>query len=390
MQSPSLATRTVGLIAIPLLVASMLIGIVPRPEAASAATCQNWTGVPPPSPGAWSVLNGVTTFPCRAWAVGWYDNGPASQTLILHWDGTAWARVPSPSPGRAPTGSTLNAVTATSSTNAWAVGTTYNGTASQTLVLHWDGKAWTRLASPNPGGVFRDNILNSVAATSSTNAWVVGYYDDGTVNRTLIERWNGTTWTKVSSPSPGPGNAHLRAVAATSSTDAWAVGVFSNGIRSRSLVVHWDGTSWTRLASPSPYSADFEGVAATSSTDAWAVGLYDDGYESNTLIAHWDGTSWTRAPAPSPGNAALRGVTAISSTNAWAVGEQSSETRAPPQTLILRWNGTSWKRVPSPNPGGLDNNHYLKAVDATSSTNVWAVGWYFDGTAGRTLALHCC
>src|SRR6266702_3859969 len=38
-----------------------------------------------------------------AWAVGWYWNGPARayDTLIVHWNGTAWAQVksPNPSPG---------------------------------------------------------------------------------------------------------------------------------------------------------------------------------------------------------------------------------------------------------------------------------------------------
>jgi hypothetical protein len=29
-------------------------------------------------------------------------------------------------------------------------------------------------------------------------------------------------------------------------------------------------------------------------------------------------------------------------------------------------------------------------VVATSSTNVWAVGQYYDGSAYRTLILHCC
>jgi hypothetical protein len=48
----------------------------------------------------------------NAWAVGYTNNG---NTLIVHWNGTAWAQVPSPSP---PPGSNLTGVGATSPSNA--------------------------------------------------------------------------------------------------------------------------------------------------------------------------------------------------------------------------------------------------------------------------------
>src|SRR5262249_40913237 len=60
---------------------------------------------------------------------------------------------------------------------------------------------WTVVPTPSPGSV--SNILNGVAATSSTNAWAVGGHADRTTGRTLIEHWNGTAWTQVPSPSPG-------------------------------------------------------------------------------------------------------------------------------------------------------------------------------------------
>jgi hypothetical protein len=55
---------------------------------------------------------------------------------VVHWDGTAWRRVPSPSPG---TFASLSGVAATSATNAWAVG---GADAGKTLILHWNGTAW--------------------------------------------------------------------------------------------------------------------------------------------------------------------------------------------------------------------------------------------------------
>jgi hypothetical protein len=42
----------------------------------------------------------------------------------------------------------LSAVDATSATDAWAVGGYSSGSASGTLILHWDGTAWTQVPSP--------------------------------------------------------------------------------------------------------------------------------------------------------------------------------------------------------------------------------------------------
>jgi hypothetical protein len=67
--------------------------------------------------------------------------------------------------------------------------------------------------------------LNEVAAASASNAWAVGVrWTAGEVARTLIEHWNGSSWTIVASPNIGTVQDQLVAVAATSSTNAWAVG----------------------------------------------------------------------------------------------------------------------------------------------------------------------
>ena len=70
----------------------------------------------------------------NAWAVGGGDT-PPGKTQILHWNGTAWKQVPSPTPK---TGGVLFGVTATSATNAWAVGSDLGAT----IVQHWNGTVW--------------------------------------------------------------------------------------------------------------------------------------------------------------------------------------------------------------------------------------------------------
>jgi hypothetical protein len=142
MHVPRFDARRLRILVALLLLAGALAGITPVVASAStveasASTCVGWTGVQPPSPGTNSSLAGVAVLsPCNAWAVGYFYKGTANQTLIEHWNGTAWKQVTSPNPGGSSDNNFLYGVAATSSTNAWAVGFFSNGTAYQTLATH--------------------------------------------------------------------------------------------------------------------------------------------------------------------------------------------------------------------------------------------------------------
>ena len=92
---------------------------------------------------------------------------------------------------------------ATSASNAWAVGTTSTtATVGQTLIEHWNGTAWKQVPSPNPSTTH--SVLFGVTATSATNAWAFGEYNPfGPGAKILIAHWNGTAWKQVPSPNPG-------------------------------------------------------------------------------------------------------------------------------------------------------------------------------------------
>jgi len=56
MRTQGRAGRFLRLLIVPLVLAGGLTGLVP---AASAASCENWTGVPPPSPGTRDIAGGM-------------------------------------------------------------------------------------------------------------------------------------------------------------------------------------------------------------------------------------------------------------------------------------------------------------------------------------------
>jgi hypothetical protein len=96
--------------------------------------------------------------------------------------------------------------------------------------------AWTSgQQPPDPGGTTRDNALRGVAVLSPCNAWAVGEYDP---EQALIVHWDGRSWTQVPSPNPGI-EARLWGVHTLSASNVWAV----DGTADKTLLVHWDGTA---------------------------------------------------------------------------------------------------------------------------------------------------
>jgi len=95
---------------------------------------------------------------------------------------------------------------------------------------------WSIVSSPNPTGATSSG-LSSVSCSSSTRCFAVGYYSKGLVFKTLVERWNGTRWSIVSSPNPtGATSSGLSSVSCSSSTRCFAVGSYDKGSVSKTLV----------------------------------------------------------------------------------------------------------------------------------------------------------
>ena len=250
-----------------------------------------WRQVPSPDPSTNDnqLLSVAATSATNAWAVGEYAGSHVEQTLIEHWNGTAWKQVPSPNPATGGLGfNELTGVAATSATNAWAVGDYINNsdTAVQTLIAHWNGTAWKQVPSPNPSATH--SVLFGVAATSATNAWAFGEFNPfGSGAKILILHWNGTAWKQVPSPNPGtPGSAGLSGMTATSAVNAWAVGGYGSNGHAKTLILRWNGTAWKQVPSPNPGESVLSGVAATSVTNIWAVGNYVSSSGNKTLTVH--------------------------------------------------------------------------------------------------------
>jgi hypothetical protein len=246
-----------------------------------------WANVPTPNTDKrFNLLNGVGTVSSNdVWAVGRWATGEIGGTLIEHWDGAEWTMVPSPDRDPDPlVGQSypgLDAVTALATDDVWAVGSAENvapAGPSNTLVERWDGTEWTIVPSPDVLADTGDayDHLYSVAGVSSSDVWAVGDYgtkaqEFGALpEHTLIQHWDGTSWSVV----PGPvldGRNALNAVTAISPDEVLAVGWYWQDDVRQGLIERWDGASWTQTESPVAAASLYD-AGASPTGEVWAVG----------------------------------------------------------------------------------------------------------------------
>jgi hypothetical protein len=160
----------------------------------------------------------------------------------------------------------LESVACTSAGNCWAAGTASNGTVedptpARTVALHWNGSVWSVVPTPSPGGTAAGDSsdLFGVTCVSPADCRAVGSYSSGSHHRNLVLLWNEHAWSAATTPDP---LASRRAVqrplhlvrqllgsaGCISAADCWAVGSFSRSAlvpdHNRSnQILHWNGAS---------------------------------------------------------------------------------------------------------------------------------------------------
>jgi len=105
------------------------------------------------------------------------------------------------------------------------------------------------VTSPNTDTT-ESNYLNAVTCVSASECWAVGnFLPTQLVSKTLIQRWDGTSWAIVNSPDTGVDPVDiLFGVACASTSDCGAVGYFNvyNG------ATHWAQTLTIKHTGPAP------------------------------------------------------------------------------------------------------------------------------------------
>ena len=265
----------------------------------AAAIVEHWNGT------SWRLVNLPSTagylfsVSCPStddcWAVGSTMDGNDNplQSYVLHWNGSAWANATIPSSGQSY--DMLDSVTCTSVANCWAVGVagpnsinannfpniSPNVQGADTWFLHWDGTSWSGSPTVDPSSP-NGAYLSGVTCVDASACWAVGSTMDqnGNPQDSLVEQWDGSSWTVSAVASPGAG-AELSNVSCVSVTECWAAGTYGPDTNLKPIAVvqntmpsafieRWTGGSWS--VDSTPYVASdslLYGVACVHG--AWCV-----------------------------------------------------------------------------------------------------------------------
>ncbi len=302
---------------------------------------------------------------------------------VAHAAGSAWSlqstALPSVSQG------SLFADACSSPTSCIAVGTFEDGSGTQVaLAEKWNGTTWSVQSAPSPAGA-TDSELHGISCSSATSCIAVGFSGA----QALAEQWNGTTWAILPTPTPAGGSA-LEGVSCSAPGDCTAVGTRGSRIGGVTLAESWNGTSWTiettvnPRGAPAPhYDSVLGSVSCTSATACTAAGWFTKTVKNDVTLAEvWNGTAWTVQATPDPARAIvtkLTGVSCSSVTACIAVGSSFSRASDSDVTLAERWNGTTWKLQSTPNPAGAVASS-LASVSCSSAVACTAVG-SFEGSS---------
>lgn len=315
--------------------------------------------------GATVTLNGVSCSSSTSCAaVGAYDTSPSNGAgmLALMWNGLRWTvRL---LPHAVQNGSVLKAASCISSTFCVAVGYQYKRRGSG-LVMRWDGHRWRSQA--NSSGRI---ILTGVSCVSITFCMATGVANQDDPNqRAVAERWDGKEWSPTAPLTPvGGTHGELDGVSCTSSDYCFAVGGYASGLSgpSDTLIERWDGASWTIESHPTSASSSGPLTAVSCPADkaCTAVGATTT---TGPLAEHWDGTSWRIQTLPSGWITTIScpGIADCIAAGANLTGQS---------VAAAQWDGTSWFIQSSASEPG-----QASSVSCSSASACFLVGTRGDG-----------
>ena len=233
--------------------------------------------------------------------------------------------------GPKPAGSSFPALVGVSCpnpTSCFAVGSYGVPGILKPLAERWNGSHWSIMTSPNTGSA--GTFLTGVSCPSPTSCFAVGSYDVSGTEKSLVEHWNGSAWGVMTRPNPtGATTSYLVGVSCPSPNSCFAVGSYqTTGGAEKSLLERWDGSTWGVMNSPNRASyVTLHGVSCPDTANCYAVGYYDNNFPVvKGLVEHWvHGSPWSIMTSSNPStDTELAGVSCPTPTSCVAVGHYST------------------------------------------------------------------
>lgn len=241
---------------------------------------------------------------------------------------------------------------------------------SRPLLLVNTTGAWQEIDDPNydwPGD--RDNkSMYDVVAFDSDNIMGVGRHGSGgTGPGALVAHFDGSTWTRESTPADGgqPDAMEAYAIEANGPDDIWIVGEGSV-LADTALFMHFDGSQWTIYPSPYPGVVWLDSLAMNESGELWAHPALDE-----SRAAFFDGVQWSLASplmdTPPEDQPDVERMLADQSGGFWAVGTLWQGNYSTSQSLVLTTGCDAC-------PADFNDDGTVNTQDILAFLNAWSSG----------------
>jgi hypothetical protein len=357
MMSSALRAHTLAVLS------SLLIATtVAQPAFAGSCT---WSQLKTPNPGdGVNELNSVLAFYVgNVWAVG--DSSSAStgtyEDVINHWGGSSWT---TQIVGTAPLTQLLS-VGGNDNKNVWTAGfatSTTDPSSAAPIALHFNGTSWST-TSPVFMSDWFPGRFNAITGIGGKDAWAVGFRNTMYGPQQLIEHWKGTKWVDFNIPVQPNAQSDLIAIAALSGTNVFALGNWSSNGQSGTMIEHYDGSTWTTSFES---SACLSTMTALPPSYVFAAGACG----GSTAIEFFDGANWSSQPGPAVDPSTIvSGISARSLTGVFAVGQIP----ATGQGFAMFFDGNAWTQINVPNPNQ-DVRILSATAQVPRLTEFWTVG----------------
>jgi hypothetical protein len=234
---------------------------------------KTWNVAAGPYSGISSTLQGVSCVKGECFAVGIEQTKKSGGGLVEVRVHGKWSRVKDP----AATGVTLNGISCISTVDCMAAGGT--GESYSPFAETWNGSDWS-VTSTVPQKY--NSVFAGVSCVSSENCFAAGYYDtrenpEHGTPLTLIEQWNGTSWTLVNGQN-AVRDATFASISCINANQCAAVG--TDDASASPLIELWDGRTWSIATAEVPPGSEgifgFSSISCvTNEASCTAAGSYN-------------------------------------------------------------------------------------------------------------------
>lgn len=259
---------------------------------------------------------------------------------------------------------------------------------------------WSTVGASLGARVYSTFQADTSAPISSLNPlYVGGMFTDvgGDANADFIVKWDGSSWSKVTTTALTPRATPYVATIAKSGTDLFVGGVFTAAAGSNNVAkIDSSGAVSALLKGVSGglYDSDVEKITVDSGGNVFVGGVFGQALDASSAavsstagIAKWDGSAWsalgTGLDAGTGFVKAVNGLIAVG-TDVY-VGGQFSGAAGVTSARVAKWSGSAWSALGT----GLNASLVATFANRASGTNAGLyAGGNFTKTAGDVVTLN--